>query len=284
MTTTAYLSDFERDLRIRHMSENTVEMYLGYLKGFLNYFPDFSPEKVSINDIKSYLYHLIGRKYSASYIKGVLGTLKNFYTYTLGLLWDGRGLPVPKLSMKLPTVLSQNEICDLISSIKNLKHRAAIATLYTSGVRIAEFLNLEPRDIDSGRMQIKVRSGKGDKDRMTILSAYTLGLLREYWKEYRPHKYLFEGPVAGKKYTENTVRKVLNNALAKVGIKKHVCIHTLRHSFATHLLENGVDIVLIKNLLGHSSIKTTMIYLQTRTIPEFNYSHPLDKYFIKKKS
>jgi integrase/recombinase XerD len=283
MDNSIYLTNFERDMRIRHFSEKTFIIYRRHIKRFLDYFPNFSPENVSIDDIKSYLFLLISQKFGASSIKGVLGSLKNFYTYTLCLRWDGRGIPVPQQTNKLPTVLSQKEICDVISSIQNLKHRTAIAVLYTSGLRISEFLNLEPKDIDSNRMQIKVRSGKGDKDRMTILSSFTLGLLREYWKKYRPEKYLFEGSVVGKKYTENSIRKILNRAVAKVGIKKHACIHTLRHSFATHLLENGVDIVLIKNLMGHKSLKTTMVYLQTRRIPEFDFAHPFDKYLISKK-
>ncbi len=135
-----------------------------------------------------------------------------------------------------------------------------------------------PVDIDSNRMQIKVCGGKGNKDRYTILSNFTLELLRKYWNQYRPEKWLFEGLKLGKKYAETSVRKIVKRAAKKSGVKKNVSIHTLRHSFATHLLENGVDIVLIKNLLGHTSIKTTMIYLQIRKIPELDFTHPFDKF------
>lgn len=282
MDTVTYLQRFERDMRIRHLSPRTIITYQNYLKLYLAYFENQPPESLSTDDIKAFLMSLIARGYSVSYLKGVLGSLKNFYTYTLMLEWNSTGIPMPRQSKKLPVVLSQEEICKMISVTKNIKHRAIISTLYTSGVRISEFLNLMPVDIDSNRMQIKVCAGKGNKDRFTILSAYSLSVLREYWKQYRPEKWLFEGLKAGKKYSETSVRNIVKRAASKAGVKKNVSVHTLRHSFATHLLENGIDIVLIKNLLGHTSIKTTMIYLQIRKIPELNFSHPFDKFLNTK--
>lgn len=278
MDTVTYLKRFERDMRIRHLSPRTIITYLNYLNFYLTYFKNQTPEDLSTEDIKTFLMSLIARKYSVSYLKGMLGSLKNFYTYTLGLEWNTTGIPMPRQSKKLPVVLSQEEICKMIFGTKNIKHRAIISTLYTSGLRISEFLNLMPVDIESNRMQIKVRAGKGNKDRFTILSNFTLELLREYWKQYRPEKWLFEGLKAGKKYSKTSVRKIVKRAAEKAGVKKTVSVHTLRHSFATHLLENGVDIVLIKNLLGHTSIKTTMIYLQIRKIPELNFTHPFDTF------
>ena len=282
MDTVTYLKRFERDMRIRHLSPRTIITYLNYLKFYLSYFKNQPPESLSTEDIKTFLMSLIAHGYSVSYLKGVLGSLKNFYTYTLGLEWNSTGIPMPRQSKKLPVVLSQEEICKMISVTKNIKHRAIISTLYTSGVRISEFLNLMPVDIDSNRMQIKICAGKGNKDRFTILSAYSLAVLRKYWKQYRPEKWLFEGLKAGKKYSKTSVRNIVKRAASKAGVKKNVSVHTLRHSFATHLLENGIDIVLIKNLLGHTSIKTTMIYLQIRKIPELNFSHPFDKFLNTK--
>ena len=281
MDTLTYLKRFERDLRIRNLSARTITHYQNYLKLYLAYLKNQPPENSSTEDIKTFLMSLIAYGYSISYLKGMLGSLKNFYTYTLGLEWNTTGIPMPRQSKKLPVVLSQEEICKMIFCTKNKKHRAIISTLYTSGLRISEFLNLMPVDIDSNRMQIKVCGGKGNKDRYTILSNFTLKLLREYWKRYRPEKWLFEGLKAGKKYSETSVRKIVKRAAEKAGVKKNVSIHTLRHSFATHLLENGIDIVLIKNLLGHTCIKTTMIYLQLRKIPEFNFTHPFDKFLNK---
>lgn len=278
MDTVTYLNRFERDLRIRHLSARTVKHYCNYLKLFLEYFKLHAPENLSVDDIKSYLMSLIAQHYSVSYLKGTLGALKNFYTYTLGLKWNSTGIPMPRQGKQLPVVLSQEEICKMIYITKNIKHRAIISMLYTSGLRISEFLNLMPVNIESNRMQIKVCAGKGNKDRFTVLSNFTLELLREYWVQYRPEKWLFEGLKAGKKYSATSVRKIIKRAAEKAGIKKTVSVHTLRHSFATHLLENGIDIVLIKNLLGHTSIKTTMIYLQIRKIPEINFSHPFDKF------
>ncbi len=281
MDTTSYLKDFERDLRIRHLSERTVKTYRAYIRRFLEYFPDSTPKQVTVDDIKSFLMYLISLKYSPSYLKGVIGSLKNFYTYTLGLEWNGAGIPYPKQKSKLPVVLSQEEIRDMIYVTKNIKHRTIISTLYTSGLRISEFLNLCPKDIDSKRMQIRVCQGKGNKDRYTVLSKFTLNLLRNYWRQYHPSKWLFEGIVAGKKYSKSSVNNIVKRAAVKAGVKKHIFTHTLRHTFATHLLENGIDIVIIKNLLGHKSLKTTMIYLQTRKLPEFNFSHPFDKFLNK---
>ena len=147
---------------------------------------------------------------------------------------------------------------------------------------MSEFLNLRPVDIDSKRLQIKVCQGKGNKDRYTVLSGFNLDLLRNYWKQCRPSKWLFEGIVAGKKYSRSSVIKLVKRAATKAGVRKNISTHTLRHTFATHLLENGIDIVIIKNLLGHKSILTTMIYLQTRKLPEFNFLHPFDKFLNKK--
>lgn len=273
-----YLQKYERDLRIRHLSDRTVKHYLIYLDLFLDYFRDVVIEKISIDDIKTYLMSLISRGYSVSYLKGMLGTLKNFYKYTLGLKWDPSGIPIPKQGKKLPVIFSEEEVCKMILLTANIKHRAILSLLYTSGVRIGELLNLQVKDIDSCRMQIKISGGKGNKDRITILSTSTLSLLRMYWKQYRPKIWLFESAVSGKKYSATSVRNITKRAAQKAGISKSICVHTFRHSFATHLLENGTDIVLIKNLLGHNSIKTTMIYLQLRKMPDLNFTHPFDKF------
>lgn len=272
------IQKFTDDLTIRHFSPKTISVYQGHLKIFLNYFANSDFKKLSSDDIKRFLISLIHRKYSASYLKGVIGTMQNFYKYTLDIEWNYRNLPVPKIPKKLPIILSQQEVSKIIQICKNLKHKTILTVLYTTGVRISELLNLQVVDIDSQRMQILIRGGKGNKDRYVLLSKKCLTLLRRYWKEYRPKKWLFNGMKKNSQYSRSSTRKIIKRIAKSAGIKKNISCHTFRHSFATHMLENGMDIVLIKKLLGHSSIKTTMIYLKLRKMPDINFKHPFDNY------
>jgi site-specific recombinase XerD len=165
-------------------------------------------------------------------------------------------------SGKLPTVMSPEDVIAIINSIINTKHRAIISLLYSTGMRISEVASLKIEDIDSKIMRIKVVSGKGDKDRFTVLSESMLLELRAYWLKYRPVVYLFNGPEKGKKYTTRSIQHILSKSLKKVGLSgKHYTIHTFRHSFATHLLNNGTDLLTIRSLLGHANISQTMQYL-----------------------
>jgi len=272
------IQKFSDDLKIKHFSKSTIKIYRNHISIFLNYFKDYDITKLSSDDIKQFLISLIDKKYSASYLKGMIGSLMNFYKYTLDLDWEYKNLPVPKRINKLPVVLSEEEICDMIHITKNLKHKTVITVLYTTGVRISELLNLKIEDIDSDRMQLKICGGKGNKDRYVTLSKSCLKLLREYWKKYRPKKYLFEGLSKGRKYSKTSVGIIVKKAAKQVGVKKSISIHTLRHTYATHLLENGIDLVLIKNFLGHHSIKSTMIYLKLRRLPDADFKHPFDNY------
>lgn len=177
---------------------------------------------------------------------------------------------------KLPKVLSEKEVTAILNAVYNLKHKAMLLLIYSAGLRAGELINLRIEDIDSEQMRVFVRSGKGKKDRVTILSHKALTVLREYFKKYRPKEYLFEGQFGGK-YSDSSLRRVFGNALKKAGNSKKVTLHSLRHSFATHLLERGVDMRYIQMLLGHNSSKTTEIYTHITHKGWQKIESPLDK-------
>ncbi len=182
----------------------------------------------------------------------------------------------PRKEHYLPEVLSEEEVANILKSISNLKHKVLIMTIYSGGLRISELKNLKVKDIDSNRMQIRVEQGKGKKDRYTLLSKKTLLHLRQYFKEFKPKEWLFEGENGGQ-YTSSSIYNIFGRALKKAGITKKVSIHSLRHSFATHLLENGTDLRYIQNLLGHSSSKTTEIYTHITTKGFDQIKNPMDR-------
>ena len=181
----------------------------------------------------------------------------------------------PRKEKKLPKVLSMQEVRDLIDATNNMKHRCILSLLYSAGLRRSELINLKPLDIDSERMIIKINNAKGKKDRYTLLATATLNDLRIYYKQYRPQGYLIEGRNKAQ-YSPTSISKIITNAAFTAGIKKNVTPHTLRHSFATHLLENGTDLRYIQILLGHSSTKTTEIYTHVATKNFISIKNPLD--------
>lgn len=271
------LDQFVRDMELRNLSSSTIYAYKRNLQKFFHYFNSKELTDITGKDIKDFLHwHLRYGGYSASYVKGLNATIRLFYKHTAAFNVEFERFPIPKRPKKLPVVLSQEEIKTVIQNTRHLKHRAILCTIYTGGLRISELLKLQIKDIDSERMQIRVRGGKGQKDRYTLLSKHCLKLLRDYWLACRPSKWLFEGTGDNPQYSSSSVRKILQKSLEISGIQKPITIHSLRHSFATHLLENGVDIVHISKLMGHTSIKTTMIYLHVRTLPELAGNHPLD--------
>jgi integrase/recombinase XerD len=181
----------------------------------------------------------------------------------------------PREEKFLPSVLSEAEVKKIIENISNLKHKCLIMTCYSAGLRISEALNLKPADIDSKRMMIHIRGGKGKKDRITLLSSRLLEILREYYRLYKPVEYLFTGQMGGQ-YSERSAQLVLKEAARRAGITHHVTLHTLRHSFATHLLEKETDLRYIQSLLGHSCPKTTQIYTHITTKGFDQIKNPLD--------
>ena len=190
----------------------------------------------------------------------------------------------PKKDKKLPIVLSKEEIVAILSSIDNIKHKAILMLVYSAGLRVGEVVRLKPEDIDSKRTLIHIRGAKGRKDRYSLLSEAALKTLREYWKQYKPEKWLFPGPDKERHITIRTAQRVFEMACKQAEVKKDVSIHNLRHSFATHLLENGIDLRYIQELLGHKSPKTTEIYTHVSNKDFMRIRNPLDQIFQEDKS
>lgn len=264
------------DLDLRGLSPKTKEQYLAHVEKFSKYF-NKSPEQMGEPEIKQYLHFLLveaGK--SRSYNAQAYSAIKFLYETTLKKDWDKLKIPSSKKVKKLPVVLSQEEVRRIFNVVGNLKHRAILMTIYGSGLRVSEAVNLKPEDIDSGRMQLRIRDGKGKKDRYTLLSQTNLNILREYWKRYHPSGFLFSGAQPDQALTTRTVQRVFEIAVKKAGIKKDVSVHTLRHSFATHMLESGVDVYHIQRLLGHSSVKTTTVYLHIAQQDAVKLSSPLE--------
>lgn len=241
-------------------SYNTLMVYTDLFEEFINYFPDKEIHEITEEEVVIFLRYLVNvRKISTSYQNQSINAIKFYYERVLGGQRKVYLIERPREENYLPEVLSTKEISKILISIDNLKHKAIIMTIYSSGFRIGEAINLKIKDIDSERMQIRIEQGKGKKDRYTILSSKNLDLLRKYFLEYKPKKWLFEG-MSGGKYSRKSIQIILKKAALKAGILKRITVHTLRHSFATHLLESGTDIRYIQSLLGHSNTKTTEIY------------------------
>jgi integrase/recombinase XerD len=263
------------DMELKNLSLRTIQTYLSWMKKFTVHYGR-SPERLSDDDIRNYLYFLLKEKGVAqASINQAYSALKFFYQTTLDRGWNEDKIPRSKVPKKLPVVLSKEEVQDIFSTTANLKHLAIFMTIYSGGLRISEATHLKPEDIDSKRMSIKVR-GKGDKERYTLLGEKTLDILRAYWKECRPSQWLFASKISGQPISTSSVQRAFKSSLHKAGVKKKASIHTLRHSFATHLLESGVDIIYIQRLLGHTSAKTTAIYLHVTRGGVARIKSPID--------
>ena len=235
-----------------------------------------SPVEVDEEEVQEYLYHLAKEKdFSESYFKFSVYALRYAYR-TMGL--DAKRLDLPEMKKRqtLPVVLSRAECRRLFKAPTLIKHRAVLALMYSAGLRLSELRNLLFTDIDRHRMQIRIRQGKGGKDRYVTLSPLMLRGLEDYYNACRPVKYLFNGQVVGEPLAERGLQWLLKEAVRKADIKKDVTLHTLRHSYATHLLEDGVDIITIKELLGHARIETTMLYLHIAQVRRSLPHSPLD--------
>ena len=218
---------------------------------------------------------IIAHNLSVSFQRGLVGALKLFYSQCGDTIMDIEKLQSPFKESRLPDVLSKEEVQKIINASNNSKHKALLSIIYSCGMRIGEALSLKINDIDKQRKLIKIRLAKGKKDRYVPYSDKLRLLLRKYYDDWKPKEYLFEGQYGGP-YSEGSAAKVLQHAVAKCNIKKHVTLHTLRHSFATHLLEAGTDIRYIQELLGHSNPKTTMIYTHVSSKKISEIKSPLD--------
>jgi site-specific recombinase XerD len=252
--------EFIKTLTLKNYAQNTIRTYKSMMQEFLEYYRKLDPAKITEEQIREYLLHLIeDRKVSISYQNQSINAIKFYYEQVLGRPVKTYYVQRPKKPKVLPNVLSEEEIQLILNNMVNLKHRCIISLAYSAGLRLGEVINLKPGDIDSKRNYVIVRQGKGMKDRYSLLSSRVLEMLRAYYKEYQPKEFLFEGQFGGP-YSATSIHNILKVAVEKAGIKKRVTVHTLRHSFATHLLERGTDIRYIQELLGHQSSRTTEIY------------------------
>lgn len=268
------LNKFTKWMQQKRLSANTINTYKEVTSYFLRY-AQLKKKPISKRLVEQFNYDFIfkGNK-SVSYQNQCINGIKKYLDYN-NLSFTDFTLERPKKPKKLPEILSKNDVKNILDAIANLKHKTLLTLVYSAGLRIGEALQIKVQDIDSQRMLIHIKAAKGKKDRYTLLSNNFLDLLRIYYKTYKPKTYLFEGK-NGSLYSNSSAQSILKKACAKASIKKRVTLHTLRHSFATHLLENGTDIRYIQDLLGHNSPKTTMIYTHVSERSIRNIKNPFD--------
>lgn len=254
------------DMQLRNLAPATQRNYVHYVAGFAQFF-DRSPEQLDCEAIHQYLLYLLNqRKLSPESVNQCVSALKFLYLTTLEMPWTEEYFPRAKRPSKLPVVLSHEELLLFFDHIPGMKNRAALMTCYGAGLRVSEAVALKVGDIDSERMLIRVEQGKGGKDRYAMLSPRLLDVLRRYWRAFRPTHYLFPSWKKDQHMCTTSLQLACREAALRSGLRKKVTVHTLRHSFATHLLENGTDIRIIQVLLGHTQIDTTTRY--TRVSPQ----------------
>lgn len=254
------INEFVFVLGAKGYAANTRSTYKNMIEVFFGYFTDKKPDEISNEDINAFINELnVGRGYSASYLRQMIGAIKLFYAKRVNRKVILDDLDIPKRRKQLPKVLSLEEVNGILDNLKNLKHRTMVSLQYGCGLRVSELLALKAEHFNKDRKTVMIMNSKGNTDRRINVSDSLLKLLREYWLAYKPNNYLFEGQFGGQ-YSDRSVNQVLKRAAQKANIKRHVSSHMLRHSYATHLLENGVDLRYIQELLGHKSSKTTEIY------------------------
>lgn len=256
----AAVTALEQILVLKRYSWRTIKTYKNALRQFIRFYDEIKPSALSRKQIDQYIFQLIEERHiSESYQNQILSAIKLFYVEVLGQAEKVKGLIRPKRPRKLPQVLTESEVERLLQVTKNLKHRCILMIVYSGGLRLGEVLRLRIPDVQAEKQRIFIRGAKGKKDRYTLLSAKAFQNLQEYFKLYQPVEWVFEG-VHGGPYSERSVQHIFIRAKIRAGIHPHATVHTLRHSFATHLLEKGVDLRYIQDLLGHESSKTTEIY------------------------
>lgn len=270
-----------KDLELRGRSKDTIKNMVCAMNSFSRYYNQ-PPETLGEKQIIQYLNYCINdKKLCRGTVNYINSTLKFFYVVTLERSWSDLRIPRLRYDKMLPKYLTKEEVKLLLECTTYLKHKAILSTLYSAGLRVSEVINLRISDIVSSEMKIRVRNGKRNKERYTLLSQKNLELLRLYWKKfgyknYSPDDYLFISRQTKKKLTSRGVQSAIEKSVKKAGISKKATPHTLRHSFATHLMNDGVDLVTIQALMGHSNMKTTSIYLHVRDYKILNIKSPLD--------
>jgi integrase/recombinase XerD len=263
-------------MELRGFAQSTQKIYLAHMKRFYS-FCGKPPTSVGYDEVRAFLHHAIkSKKLSSSYVNSAYGAIKFYYQSVLFREWNMLHIPRVKKKSFLPTVLTFQEVCQILDATRNLKHRAILTTVYSAGLRVSEVTHLQTTDIHSVDMRLLVRQSKGGKDRYSILSNHNLLLLRQYWKAYRPSLWLFPGVPDTKPISVRSIQTVFKDSLRASGITKNVSIHTLRHCFATHLLNGGASVLQIKDLLGHTDIQTTSLYLHLTHAQVLGLKSPLD--------
>jgi integrase/recombinase XerD len=260
----------------KRYSQNTIKTYVSYMRSFMEEFNNRNPGSVITQEINEYILKLIRtRGISPSQQNQRISAIKFYFEQVLGRKKSYYQLDRPKKDNRLPKILAVEEVELILRHCKNLKHKCILMTLYSGGLRRSELINLKITDIDSRRMLIRITQSKGNKDRHTLLSDKLLKLLRDYFRFYKPKYWLFEGQGGGQ-YSATSIANIFRKALRKAQITKHATPHTLRHSFATHLLEQGINLRYIQEILGHSSISTTEIYTHVSSKQLTKIQNPLD--------
>lgn len=258
--TTPLQERMREDLRLRNYAKHSEKVYIWHVAQFAKYFKR-SPDSLGLEEVRKYLLYLREEKHcSQSHFKQAVAGLRFFYKYTLNQEWVKERIRYPKRRLKLPVVLSQEEVKAVIAEISDYRHRVLCQTIYAAGLRLSEARSLRVSDINSNEMLLHIENGKGGIARKAALSPSLLKLLREYWRKVTPKGFLFPGKKGVLPICETVIQKAFHEALKRTVIKKKASIHTLRHSFASHQLESGKDLRLIQELLGHRSLKSTMIY------------------------
>lgn len=283
MKTTSCYIFIENKMKQRNYAIRTIEVYIGCLRQFARFC-----NKMQLNpkeDIQPYLLHLIQHNYSVSYQNQVINAVKFYWENVLNKPKEYIQIDRPMKPQKLPEVLSLIEVNNIFLNCNNLKHLMLLKTIYACGLRISEVIALEMKDISSTRNTIKIRQSKGKKDRIVPMPIELLEELRQYYKQYKPYRFLFEGQYTAKEnpepYSAKSIQNVLKNCCYKAGIRRKITPHTLRHSYATHLYEHGVNLRSIQVLLGHSSSKTTELYTHVSNVHIENTPSPLN--FLQQK-
>lgn len=255
------LKQFKRHLHSSRYSESTIKTYSEALGVFFRYFHDRLLDEISNQDLVNFNHdYILKNKYSEAYQNQFVNAVKLFYIKIQHKKLDLEAIERPRREKRLPTVVSKEEVKLLLTALPNIKHRAMLCLIYACGLRRSELLHLKITDIDSKRGMLLIRQAKGKKDRVVPIGDRIIELLRDYYKKYKPTTWLFEGQQKGQPYSEKSLESVMKQALAKTNISKHITLHCLRHSYATHLLESGTDLRYIQELLGHRSSRTTEIY------------------------
>jgi len=279
MTNEEVIRRAHEEFALRGMSPHTVEEYMGTLRIFLRYYEDCSIENMGEPEIRNFLLYQIGIGKATGSVNNYNSALRFIFGAVLERNLNCRMIPRRRDRRDFPAIMSKDEIVRFFSVIDNLRDKAMFETVYGAGLRLSEIVHLRIQDIDSKQMRIFVHHGKGGKDRFTLLSQRNLDILREYWKRYRPNHpegYLFYARSRDKHIlTSRSVQNAFNKYKAMTQLPKSYTVHTLRHCFATHLLESGVDVCQIKELLGHTFIQTTAFYLHLSKLNE-TITSPLD--------